>query len=126
MVAVWNRYSNAVEEASRDLGAGAIRTFREVTLPLIWTGLLGAFLFGFTLSWNDYDRTALLAGGVARDRDPAADLVGDRMGGLGVEVVHDDPRSLRSHPLRDRAADAVTGSGDDDTCLVADHVRPRR
>ena len=63
MVAVWNRYSNAVEEASRDLGAGAIRTFREVTLPLIWTGLLGAFLFGFTLSWNDYDRTALLAGG---------------------------------------------------------------
>ncbi|HSK16656.1 MAG TPA: ABC transporter permease [Gaiellaceae bacterium] len=63
MVAVWNRYSNSVEEASRDLGAGAFRTFREVTLPLIWTGLLGAFLFGFTLSWNDYDRTALLAGG---------------------------------------------------------------
>lgn len=63
MVAVWNRYSNAVEEASRDLGAGAVRTFREVTLPLIWTGLLGAFLFGFTLSWNEYDRTALLAAG---------------------------------------------------------------
>lgn len=63
MVAVWNRYSNDVEEASRDLGAGAFRTFREVTLPLIWTGLLGAFLFGFTLSWNEYDRTALLAGG---------------------------------------------------------------
>jgi putative spermidine/putrescine transport system permease protein len=63
MVAVWNRYSNDVEEASRDLGAGALRTFREVTLPLIWTGLLGAFLFGFTLSWNEYDRTALLAGG---------------------------------------------------------------
>lgn len=63
MVAVWNRYDNAVEEASRDLGAGSVRTFREVTLPLIWTGLLGAFLFGFTLAWNDYDRTALLAAG---------------------------------------------------------------
>lgn len=63
MVAVWNRYDNTVEEASRDLGAGSIRTFREVTLPLIWTGLLGAFLFGFTLAWNDYDRTALLAAG---------------------------------------------------------------
>ncbi len=63
MVAVWNRYDNVVEEASRDLGAGSVRTFREVTLPLIWTGLLGAFLFGFTLAWNDYDRTALLAAG---------------------------------------------------------------
>jgi putative spermidine/putrescine transport system permease protein len=63
MVAVWNRYSDSIEEASRDLGATALRTFREVTLPLIWTGLLGAFLFGFTLSWNEYDRTALLAAG---------------------------------------------------------------
>ncbi|MGH3091288.1 MAG: ABC transporter permease [Gaiellaceae bacterium] len=63
MVAVWNRYDDTVEEASRDLGAGSLRTFREVTLPLVWTGLLGAFLFGFTLAWNEYDRTALLAAG---------------------------------------------------------------
>jgi putative spermidine/putrescine transport system permease protein len=63
MVAVWNRYDNAVEEASRDLGASGLRTFREVTLPLVWTGALGAFLFGFTLAWNEYDRTALLAAG---------------------------------------------------------------
>lgn len=63
MVAVWNRYNDAVEEASRDLGAGSLRTFREVTLPLVWTGLLGSFLFGFTLAWNEYDRTALLAAG---------------------------------------------------------------
>jgi putative spermidine/putrescine transport system permease protein len=63
MVAVWNRYDNTVEEASRDLGASGLRTFREVTLPLVWTGLLGAFLFGFTLAWNEYDRTALLAAG---------------------------------------------------------------
>jgi putative spermidine/putrescine transport system permease protein len=62
MVAVWNRYDRRVEEAARDLGADAKTTFREVTLPLIWTGILGAFLFGFTLSWNDYDRTALVLG----------------------------------------------------------------
>jgi putative spermidine/putrescine transport system permease protein len=60
MVAVWNRYDSRVEEAARDLGANAFRTFREVTLPLIWTGLFGAFLFGFVLSWNEYDRTALV------------------------------------------------------------------
>lgn len=63
MVAVWNRYDDTVEEASRDLGAGSLRTFREVTLPLVWTGLFGSFLFGFTLAWNEYDRTALLAAG---------------------------------------------------------------
>jgi putative spermidine/putrescine transport system permease protein len=60
MLAVWNRYDERVEEAARDLGASAGRTFREVTLPLVWTGLFGSFLFGVTLSWNEYDRTALL------------------------------------------------------------------
>lgn len=59
MLAVWNRYDPRVEEAARDLGADRKRTFREVTLPLIWTGIFGCFLFGFTLNWNDYDRTVL-------------------------------------------------------------------
>ncbi|MER3409065.1 MAG: ABC transporter permease [Thermoleophilia bacterium] len=59
MVSVWNRYDEHIEEAARDLGADAKRTFREVTLPLVWTGLFGAFLFGFTLTWNDYDRSVL-------------------------------------------------------------------
>jgi len=60
MVAIWNRYDDHIDEAARDLGANAGRTFREVTLPLVWTGLFGAFLFGFTLTWNDFDRTVLL------------------------------------------------------------------
>lgn len=59
MMAVWNRYDKHIEEASRDLGADAKTTFREVTLPLVWTGIFGCFLFGFTLSWNEYDRTVL-------------------------------------------------------------------
>jgi putative spermidine/putrescine transport system permease protein len=60
MLAIWNRYDDHIDEAARDLGAGALRTFGEVTLPLIWTGIFGALLFGFTLTWNDYDRTVLL------------------------------------------------------------------
>jgi putative spermidine/putrescine transport system permease protein len=60
MLAVWNRYDDHIDEAARDLGAGAMRTFSEVTLPLVWTGIFGAFLFGFTLTWNDFDRTVLL------------------------------------------------------------------
>lgn len=63
MLAVWNRYDHHIEEAARDLGADQKTTFREVTLPLVWTGLFGCFLFGFTLTWNDYDRTALLLNG---------------------------------------------------------------
>jgi putative spermidine/putrescine transport system permease protein len=63
MLAIWNRYDERVEEAARDLGADRKRTFREVTLPLVWTGVFGAFLFGFTLAWNDYDRTILLISG---------------------------------------------------------------
>jgi putative spermidine/putrescine transport system permease protein len=59
MLAVWNRYDQSIEEAARDLGANKARTFREVTLPLVWTGIFGAFLFGFTLTWNDYDRSIL-------------------------------------------------------------------
>jgi putative spermidine/putrescine transport system permease protein len=63
MLAVWNRYDEHVEEAARDLGADQKRTFREVTLPLVWTGVLGCFLVGFTLTWNDYDRSILLVSG---------------------------------------------------------------
>jgi putative spermidine/putrescine transport system permease protein len=60
MLAVWNRYDDHIEEAARDLGANVAQTFREVTLPLVWTGIFGAALFGFTLTWNDFDRTVLL------------------------------------------------------------------
>ena len=60
MLAVWNRYDEHIEEAAHDLGANAATTFREVTLPLVWTGVFGAALFGFTLTWNDFDRTVLL------------------------------------------------------------------
>jgi putative spermidine/putrescine transport system permease protein len=63
MLAAWNRYDRHIEEAARDLGADAKTTFREVTLPLVWTGIFGSFLFGFTLTWNDFDRTILLQNG---------------------------------------------------------------
>ena len=43
-------------------GATLWQTFREVTLPIIWTGIFGAGLFGFTLAWNEFERTFLVAG----------------------------------------------------------------
>jgi putative spermidine/putrescine transport system permease protein len=74
MLAVWNRYDRRIEEAARDLGANATTTFREVTLPLVWTGIFGSFLFGFTLTWNDFDRTILLQNGY--EAQPLPILIG--------------------------------------------------
>jgi putative spermidine/putrescine transport system permease protein len=74
MLAVWNRYDRRIEEAARDLGADAKTTFREVTLPLVWTGIFGSFLFGFTLTWNDFDRTILLQNGY--EAQPLPILIG--------------------------------------------------
>jgi putative spermidine/putrescine transport system permease protein len=61
MLAIFNRYDIAVEEAARDLGASALHTFTRVTLPIIWGGVFGAALFGFTLSWNEFERTLLVS-----------------------------------------------------------------
>jgi putative spermidine/putrescine transport system permease protein len=61
MLAIFNRYDIAVEEAARDLGASTLHTFTRVTLPIIWGGVFGAALFGFTLSWNEFERTLLVS-----------------------------------------------------------------
>ncbi len=44
----------ALEEAARDLGANAWRTFRHVTLPLLLPGVLAGALLAFTLSLDDF------------------------------------------------------------------------
>jgi len=43
----------ALEEAAMDLGAGPVRTFFRVTLPLIAPALASAWLLAFTLSLDD-------------------------------------------------------------------------
>jgi putative spermidine/putrescine transport system permease protein len=64
MMSIFNRYDAGAEEAARDLGASNFTTFREVTLPLIWTGVFGAGLFGFTLALNEFERTFLVSGAI--------------------------------------------------------------
>jgi len=62
MLAVFNRFDSSLEEAARDMGADEWTTFKEVTLPLITPGIVAAGLFGFTLSYDEFARTTLLAG----------------------------------------------------------------
>ena len=47
-------FDYAIVEASIDLGAGEITTFRRVTLPAIFPGVLAAALLAFTLSVDEF------------------------------------------------------------------------
>ena len=47
-------FDRSLEEASRDLGAGAFTTFRTVTLPLIAPGIIAGALLAFALSIDDF------------------------------------------------------------------------
>ncbi len=59
MLAILNRFDSSVEEASWSLGVSPIKTFRKVTFPLIFPGVLSAMLFAFTLSYDEFSRTLL-------------------------------------------------------------------
>jgi putative spermidine/putrescine transport system permease protein len=63
MLAVFNRFDRSVEEAEWSLGVSPARTFRKVTFPLIFPGVLSAMLFSFTLSYDEFSRTLFTAGG---------------------------------------------------------------
>ncbi len=64
MLAVFNRFNPAFEEAARDLGATPWQAFRHVVLPLIGPSLVGVGMFGFTLSWDEIARTSQAIGDV--------------------------------------------------------------
>jgi putative spermidine/putrescine transport system permease protein len=62
MLAIFNRFDASVEEASWSLGVSPARTFRKVTFPLIFPGVLSAMLFAFTLSYDEFSRTLFASG----------------------------------------------------------------
>jgi len=47
-------FDKAVEEAAMDLGANEFVTFRRITLPIIFPGVLSGALLAFTLSLDDF------------------------------------------------------------------------
>ena len=62
MLAVFNRFNPAFEEAAADLGATPWQSFKYVVLPLIAPSLVGVGMFGFTLSWDEIARTSQAIG----------------------------------------------------------------
>jgi spermidine/putrescine transport system permease protein len=47
------RLDARLEEAARDLGAGALQTFRLITFPLLLPALVSAYLVAFVLSFDE-------------------------------------------------------------------------
>ncbi|MFL5768679.1 MAG: ABC transporter permease, partial [Chloroflexota bacterium] len=55
-------FDRRLEEAAMDLGANEITTFRKVTLPLIFPGIMAAALLAFSLSIDDFVITNFVSG----------------------------------------------------------------
>jgi putrescine transport system permease protein len=55
-------FDRALEEAAMDLGAGPVRAFVAVTLPLIAPAIVAGFLLAFTLSLDDLVIASFTAG----------------------------------------------------------------
>lgn len=62
MLAIFNRFDESVEDASLSLGVSPAKTFRKVTFPIVFPGVLSAMLFAFTLSYDEFPRTLFTSG----------------------------------------------------------------
>jgi putrescine transport system permease protein len=52
----------SLEEAARDLGAGPVRVFFDITLPVIAPALISGWLLAFTLSLDDLVIASFVSG----------------------------------------------------------------
>jgi len=78
----------SLEEAAQNLGATQLRSYIEVTLPMIMPSIIAAMLFAFILSFNNFIQTffwlsfqdqtlpVLIYGLVTRTYDPTLNAVG--------------------------------------------------
>src|SRR5690606_3826162 len=55
-------FDPALEEAARDMGASGWQVLREVTLPLLWPGVVAAGAFAFLLSWGNFPLSLFTTG----------------------------------------------------------------
>ncbi len=72
VIARLRRTSPSLVEASMDLGASGLQTFRFVTMPVIATALVSGALLAFALSFDEVVVTYFTAG--AQNTLAAADL----------------------------------------------------
>jgi putative spermidine/putrescine transport system permease protein len=61
---VLRNYDQRLDQAAAVLGARPLRVFRTVTLPLIGTGMLSAFIFSFISSFDELTVALFVTGGL--------------------------------------------------------------
>ena len=62
LMAALNGVNPNLEHAAMSLGAGRLRTFATVTLPLTLSGVIGGFLLAFGVAIGAYATPAILGG----------------------------------------------------------------
>jgi putative spermidine/putrescine transport system permease protein len=55
-------FDTSLEEAGQSLGAGPVRSFLLITLPIVWSGVLSGWLFGFVVSFGELNTALFLTG----------------------------------------------------------------
>lgn len=63
MSSVYANFDTDYEIQARSLGASPIQVFRQVTLPLIFPGVVVGSLFAFLISWNEFLLTFFVGSG---------------------------------------------------------------
>ena len=62
VTAALRSYPASLDVAARTLGAGAWKTFRRVTLPMIWVGIVSGGLLAFATSFDELMLALFLTG----------------------------------------------------------------
>lgn len=57
IIAQLSRYDWRLDDVAQVFGARPLRCFFEVTLPIIWPAILGAFLVSFIMGFNNFEIT---------------------------------------------------------------------
>ena len=63
MSSVYTNFDTDYEIQARSLGASPVQVFRQVTLPLIFPGVVVGSLFAFLISWNEFLLTFFVGSG---------------------------------------------------------------
>ena len=96
LLARLRRTSSSLIEASMDLGAHGLQTFRFVTLPMISTALVSGALLAFALSFDEVIVTTFTAG--ARNTLPlwifGAIRLGQQLPEVNVVVAGETPNAI--------------------------------